>query len=359
MLLLLIIYIAFVLLAFLGLLCLDYGSLRRKPAEAGPKEYRPSVLVIVPCKGRDLTLLENLKSLNRQEYARYRVIAVVDDEKDSAIPLIRKAGLDYIISEVRSKRSSGKVNALLTALLRYRNYEAYAIADSDIIVDSLWLGRLVKPLGRKGVGLSTMYPYFNPMGGFWSKVKLVWGFVGEGLMEDERTRFGWGGSLAFRKDLVDRRFIGIAENSVYAVSDDISLTKAAEARGLKIAYTRQSQPRVNTAESFGSFAEWSNRQTALSILGYRRNLYVGMAYYSAEIFVFLSGIILATLVSPFFLLLFAHLAKGLAKTYRRAGRLDPAIGLIAIAMPFIYLSNLAVAAGMKGIRWRGSYYPLR
>lgn len=349
-------YITFVSLVFLGLIALDARHyLRPKSAAVESPRYRPNVLVAIPCKGMDIGLVDNLSSIMKQDYPRYKAVAIVDSAGDKAMPAIKKAGIDCLISRKISRMASGKVNALLTAFQKYNRYDVYVIADSDILVDGKWLETLVAPLANKEYGLSTMFPYFKPVGGFWSKVKLVWGFVGEGLLEDEGTRFGWGGSLAFRKETMPA-FVALARDSAYSVSDDICVTKAVESQGLRMAYSKKSQPIVKADDNFERFIEWANRQTAFALMGYRKTLYYGIAFYTAEILVFLSGIALSVLVSPLFILLFAHLASSVVKTYRRAGNRDPALLPIIIAAPFIYLSNLLAAARMRSVVWRGTRY---
>ncbi len=354
---LLLAYIIFSFVVFLFLLALDsLHLLRKKEPARQPKRYEPDTLVIVPCRGTDLTLESNLVSIKNQRYRNFKVIAVVDGSGDAAIPKIKKAGVEYIVAGEPKGMSSGKVNAILTALKRFRDFDVYVIADSDIEVDKLWLESLIAPMVEKGVGASTMFPYFNPVGGFWSKVKMVWGFVGESLLESESSRFGWGGALAFKKELVDKWFIDLATKSRFAVSDDICVTMATKRKGMKIAYTKESQPRVNSDDNFRVFAEWANRQTAWTLLGYRKNLYLGILYYSSEIVLFVSGILLSAFVSPIFLIYFLHLLRSYWKTYARAGKAYWEILLIVPMMPFLYLSNLLIANSLGEVTWRGRKY---
>ncbi len=357
---LLTLYIAFATLVFLFLLSLDVMSFRRRTEpDYTMRSFEPKALVIVPCRGRDLTLRKNLGSIKNQKYGAYGVVAVVDAKDDESVSTIKDLGIDLLVSEKLIGMASGKMSAILCALKRHRDYAIYVVADSDIEVDRLWLKRLVAPLSDKKIGISTMFPYFNPVGGFWSKVKLVWGFVGESLLESPSSRFGWGGSLAFRKSLIDKWFINLATRSRYALSDDICITKAAKRKRLVIAYTKLSQPKVNSDEDFGRFFEWSNRQTALTLLGYRRNLYSGLVYYSSEIVVLLSGVFLSLVASPIFIIFLAHSMRSIVKTYVRAKRPDPSIALITLMMPFVYLQNLLIANSMSEIRWRGRSYPLK
>ena len=272
-------YVMFIIFVFLGMALIDLAPLlkRSREVEYG-KAYTPKTLVMVPCRGEDLTLKDNLVSISAQNYKNYSVMAIVDSADDPAVRYIRQAGMKFIVSDHKGGRSSGKVRAIITALKRFRGYDAYVIADSDILVGKNWLGELISPLQDGKIGVSTTFPKFVPRAGFWSKVKLVWGFVGEGMMKSASTRFGWGGSLAFRKELVNRKTMAMLEDSRYSVSDDICITRAAREAGLGLAYVGSAQPIVNSDDSFRKFIEWANRQTALSILGYRRNLYYGAAF---------------------------------------------------------------------------------
>ena len=318
-----------------------------------------SVLVMVPCKGLDYMLSENLDSLKSQKYGNSRLVAIVDKISDPSLGQIKALGIDFMVSRKVSGKASGKVNAILSAVRAFPNYDAYVIADSDVRFGKGWLEHMILPLNDPGTGLSTMYPYFSPAGGFWSRVKSSWGIVGEGLMKRESTRFGWGGSLAFRKSLLDKGAEELMLNSRYSVSDDICLTIAAKRNGLHIAYIRSPQPAVYSDDGFSTFLEWSNRQTALSIMGNNGNLYIGLPFYIAESLLVLSGISLSLMASPLFIILLLHSARnGLINSKRPGRRLGESV-LISFLLPFIYAANLVYASRMKRITWRGTEYRIR
>lgn len=329
----------------------------RRNSGRKPSTYSPKTLVIIPCKGRDYSLLDNLLSVKKQDYTNYSIICVVDSSDDPALGYIRKAGLRHIISASDCSNCSGKVRAISTALEKFTDYDVYVIADSDVEMAEGWLSGLIMPLHDRKIGISTSYPYFMHVGGFWSKVKSVWGLVGEGLMESEYTRFGWGGSLAFRKDLLSGSTMPF-KNSVYSVSDDISLTKISEQKGLKIFYASEPRPVVKTNDNFSEFTEWANRQTALSITGNRKNLYLGIAFYLSEAILLVSGISLSILVSPIFLFLLLHYARSVVVILKRSKQKGAYMMPISVMMPFLYLYNLLHAKDMKSIEWRGSVYSL-
>lgn len=357
-------YLLFISAVFALLIAADVIKLRgRNNMEEkvhNPMAYQPRVLVIVPCRGMDRGLEGNLKSIKMQDYPDFRVIAVVDDASDPAVDATEKAEVQHIISNIKCYRCSGKVRAIASAIKMNPGYEVYAVADSDIRVEMTWLSELVAPLADKKIGVSTMFPRFAPEGGVVSLFKFAWGFVGEGLMESNATRFVWGGSMAFRRSLIAggsrmRFFL----ESDFSVSDDITIMKMAMGEGLGIWYVGKYNPEVISKDSLPEFLEWSNRQAALSVLGQRRNLYVGLAYYSAESLLIITGVALAQ-YNPLSLVLLLHAAISAYRTRKRAGKDATAPLLVAsVLMPFLYVYNLSCAAFMRRITWRGRVYSLR
>ncbi len=345
-----------VFLAIISFVLILLGLRRHVPEGISKNRYRPRTLVIVPCKGMDVTLEKNLRSLKGQDYRNYDVVAVVDTMQDLALPTIEKVGIRNLVSSQRFVDGSGKVNAISTALNACKGYEVYVIVDSDVCVGKSWLRLLVEPLGDSNVGLSTTFPQFRPIGGQWSKIKYVWGLVGIGLMEDRKTRFGWGGSLAFRKDLISgkREFAFFSRS----LSDDIALTRLARVRGLDIFYSKDAEPIVNTDDGFGPFVEWANRQTALAVRGDPKIFYFGMVYYGMQIVLILSALFLSAYYTPIYLVFLVPALLRIYKDYDRARWKMPAIALIDFFMPFLLFYNLLVGKTTKSITWRGRRYPL-
>lgn len=317
--------------------------------------YSGTALAIVPCRGRDYSLLQNLRSIMESAGTRYNVIAVVDSEDDEAVPVIREAGIPFIISQQNCSGCSGKVRAIYSAIERFPDYPVYVIADSDILPPPNWLSDLLDPLSDPEVGISTTFPYFEPVGGFWSRVKLVWGFVGLGMMESSLTRFGWGGSLAFRKDLLDN---GGSDFFRSYVSDDVALTKLCKSRGLKISYVAGAAPLVNSPDNFHVFMEWANRQTALSIYATPSVFRYGIIFYLSTIILTVSAITMAIFVYPLFIALITPLIITALRNVHRAGKMKVSVFLISLFIPFLYLYNLIRARRMSEITWRGRTYSL-
>jgi hypothetical protein len=298
---------------------------------------------------------ENLIAFKKQHYKNYEIIAVIDNKKDQAAPYLRAAGLKYIIADKKATKGSGKVNAIATAIRKFRNYEIYVIADSDILVKNNWLSEIVAPFSDKRTGLSTSYPYFRPEAGFWSRVKMVWCFVGDGMMESKILRFGWGGSLAFRNEMLGKREFEHFRNSL---SDDVAISAIVRSKGLKLVYVKSAQPVVRVVDDFKAFWEWSNRQTALSLLGSDLVFWIGLPYYIMNFLLLLSAILLTVFYSHAAALLFIPIALGTLKSYERLKDKCPDFLVINTLMPLLFIANLLVAKNMKIIRWRSRSYRL-
>ena len=343
---------AILFLIFLGL---TYIAAIRNPPDVFPEAPDLRALVIVPCRGLDYSLEANLRSILSQDYRNHEVIAVVDSDDDPSVEILKRVGMKWIVSSDQCTNCSGKVRAISSAINSSVEYDIYVIADSDILVKGDWLSRLLSPMTHSETGMSTTFPYFEPVGGFWSRVKLIWGFVGLGMMESKLTRFGWGGSLAFRKELVEGGNMDFFRNYV---SDDIALTKLCKKMNLRIAYVKEAMPKVNSPDDFKTFMEWANRQTALSVYSTRNVLRYGLAFYGASILLFLSAIILSLFVYPAFLIFLLPAIINAARAVKRSGKWPVSSFLISLLIPFIYFYNLVKASAMKSIAWRGREYSL-
>ncbi len=356
---LLVLFLVLDILISLGMLIIRVGGHDSKKGDweegDSTSQYSPKILVILPVKGKDFEMKINFQSLLDQSYDNYRIIAVADREDDESLEVIKELGMAHIISETECQGCSGKVKAILTALLKFSDFDYYVIADSDIRVDRNWLQVLVEPLKDKLVGVTTTFPIFVARDGFWSNFKMYWGLIGRSMMESEITRFAWGGSLAFRRDLVDESDLKYFSTFI---SDDIALMKICKSKGLHVSYRPGARVFIHSRESFLDFVEWSNRQTALSISSSEKIFYYGVAYYLAIIFLLVTSVVLTSLgiwYFSFFLLLFMYVAiDNLRKVPIRNLYFLPSTFLTF----FFYLYNLVAARGKKKILWRGREYSL-
>jgi cellulose synthase/poly-beta-1,6-N-acetylglucosamine synthase-like glycosyltransferase len=346
---LLIFYTIILLLISAGFI---YIEVHKYHSEHIVNDYRPKTLVIMPVKNIDFTLETNLNSIKKQKYDNFKFICVVDSENEPALETIKKLGIEYIISSYQCNKCSGKVRAISTAIKMFNDYDVYLLADSDIEVNESWLLNMVMPLKNQDAGLSTTFPYFEPKNGFWSHVKEIWGFVGMGLMESKLTRFGWGGSLAFKKELINDSLNFFSEH----ISDDTALTKICKNKKKKIYYVDSARPDINSPDDFKTFFEWANRQTALSISASPKVYYYGILFYGSYFFLFLSGIFMGIFYNPLYFLFLIPAAIYIYNMLKRLKHVKPGNIAAAIILPVVYMVNLVVAKRMKNITWRGRTY---
>lgn len=350
--------LSLIIIVWTGFTAFTSIKIRKKPEF---KKYDPKVIVIMPCKGEDLELEKGLKSILEQDYPkdRYDLITVVESEKDPALKIIKKIGIRYILSENICAKCSGKVRSLTTAFTKFRSYDVFVTVDSDAYCKRDWLRSLVEPLSDKRIGVTTTFPYFKPVGkaNFWTKVKLVWGFIGNGLMENDITRFAWGGSMAFRKEFLDSKSLKIFSE---ALSDDITISSIAREKKLDIFYVNKRIIYIPSKTDFDEFKEWSIRQTALTFIADKRVFNYGVALCLINMVVFLSGIILAFEFSYIFLIFLLPFFYGIIRLMIRVENKDrsPMLIFIYLLLNYIYLINLLAAKNKKTITWRGITYEL-
>ncbi len=314
------------------------------------------VLVILPVKGEDYEMEENFRSLLSQDYKHYDILAVVDDEGDQSVGVLQKLGIKYMVSDSSCTGCSGKVRAIYSALLRYRDYDCYAVVDSDVRVNGNWLSSLVWPLSDPGVGASTTFPVFYPRGGFWSKVKMYWGLVGQSMMESNLTRFLWGGSMCFRRDILDEESLVQFSHSL---SDDVAILRTVKGRSLKVMYVPTAKAEIHSLDDFRTFQEWSIRQTAFSIYSTDRVFLFGVLVYGVSVYLLLSSIILALLGQILFLVFLFPFALNSVLSYRKLPVKVAYFPVITFLLQFIYLGSLVAGRRAKQVTWRGNTYMLK
>src|SRR5215472_12555226 len=161
----------------------------------------PPATVIVPVKGEDEGLKENLAALASIDYPDYELLIVAHSAQDIP-PGVLPARARVVLAQGDDPDTSEKVQNLAAAVhaARHRS-ELFAFADSDGRVTRRWLQALIAPLAEEGVGACTGYRWFVPQPGtFWSVGRAVWDAMATGLMGPGDNQFAWGGAMAIRKE---------------------------------------------------------------------------------------------------------------------------------------------------------------
>lgn len=221
--------------------------------------FLPAVTLIVPVKGPEEGLKENLASLAALDYPDYELIVCAQTAGD--VPSgVTPSGATIVFSQNGSPDSSEKIQNLLTAIrVSRKQSEVFAFADSDGRVSKTWLRALVKPLAEAGAGASTAYRWHVPEPPtFWSLMRSVWNAPIAGMFGPGPNPFAWGGAMAIAKStFYEARVPDFWQTSI---SDDFGLTSAVRSIGLSIAFAPGAMVASTDHINCRAFFAWTRRQ---------------------------------------------------------------------------------------------------
>ena len=333
----------------------------------------PPVTLIVPVKGYDEGLRENLEALATLDYPDYELIVTAHSAGDIP-PGVLPSRVRVVLANGTDSGPSEKIQNLLAAVRASRKRtEVLAFADSDGRVTKGWLRALVAPLAEPGVGASTGYRWFLPdPPDFWSLLRGVWDAVAAGTLGAGDNRFVWGGATAIRKELFfDARVPDFWED---ALTDDLTLSQAVHAAGLSIAYAPGALTPCLEHTTAPVFFAWIRRQMALTRLYAPRLWWTGLI---AHIFYCggMAASVIASIRGNRFAewALIAQLSPGMLKGLNRATLAKAALPeheawfkrhswVHAIWVPLATWAWLIafVSSGLaRSIQWRGRRYALK
>jgi ceramide glucosyltransferase len=195
----------------------------------------PPATVIVPVKGPEEGLRENLAALASLHYPDYELIVVARTAADIP-PAVLPRRVRVVLAHGSDPGTGEKVQNLRAAVRAVRQRsEILAFADSDGRPGPDWLRALAAPLSEPGVGASTGFRWFTPRAaGFWDLLRAVWDRAACGMLGPGDNPFAWGGAMALRKQVFFE--LRIADAWQNTISDDYALAGAVHDAGLSIAF---------------------------------------------------------------------------------------------------------------------------
>jgi ceramide glucosyltransferase len=240
-----------------------FGARQGAPSASAPSADLPPATVIVPVKGDDEGLQQNLAALAALDYPEYELIVAARTAGD--IPpgvLPRRAKI--VLSDGGNPAASEKVQNL-TAGVRAasRRSRIFAFADSDGRAPRGWLRALAAPLSTEGVGASTGYRWLTPEPPtFWNLIRSVWNAAIFSTFQPGANAFAWGGAMAMRADVFfQTRVLDCWKD---AISDDYALSAAVQAAGLRIAWAPGAMVASTERVRAREFFRWARRQLMIT-----------------------------------------------------------------------------------------------
>jgi ceramide glucosyltransferase len=244
-----------------------YLSYFRRELQREPAASTPRASVIVPCRGVDQGLRENVAALLSQDYPTYELVFVTDDASDPSLRVVEEAMRELdrsanasarVIVAGRAMDCGQKVHNLRAAVRASDDAsEVFVFVDTDARPRADWLRSLVVP--------TTGYRWFVPTerGGFASHLRSVWNAsIASALGADARRNFCWGGSTAIRRETFDR--LNIFDEWRGALSDDYALTRALQRAKLPIKFVPQCLVATHEDCTWRELVEFTTRQLKIT-----------------------------------------------------------------------------------------------
>ena len=367
-----------------------YLSYFRRELALSPPDFTPFASVIVPCRGLDGGLHENLHALCEQHYPNFEIVFVIDSNDDPALNVIEQVRLSWagklsprmhVVVAGNATESGQKVHNLSAAVQRADEHsEVFVFIDTDARPRRDWLRSLIAPLGDERIGATTGYRWFVPAGGgLASHLRAVWNAsIASALGDNARRNFCWGGSTAIRRATFER--LDMLQHWRGTLSDDFALTLALQRARLPIHFA----PRCLTASyencSWPELLEFTTRQLKITRV-YAPHLWrIVLASNFLFVTIFYGGLALALL----------RIGRGWFETLSLIGAifilgsLKALLRLRAVSLVFeaqqqeiwraqiicahlclwpfasaLFLANALAAAYSRRITWRGITYELK
>lgn len=380
----------FYLLIAAGLLLISFKSLRggfsflshfkNALREKEPLESSPHVSILIPVRGVDEGLKENINAIINQDYPSFDVTIICDDTQDPALAelseLIESQKLHLKITE-KVPAQSGKISKLIDAVSSLsEDTEVIVFADSDARPGSQWLRSLVEALEEEGIGASTGYRwFFSSSPSIATEIRSSWNAsVSSVLGIDVNKNFCWGGSTAIKRKTFDS--LRIADRWRGALSDDYVLTSAIHEAGLGIAFEPMAMSASVENCSFGGMVEFTTRQMKITRVYAPRFFFPALIGSSIHCVGVIWSIAILLVSSDELMRFSAALALSLVwgMSVGKAGLRVSAMGIVMpehseklirqrkwqtilwSVTPFVFLYNCIVALFSREVTWRGTRY---
>ncbi len=236
--------------------------------------YRPEAIVIIPCRGLDVSFEKNAASFFTQDYHPYRIWFVVQDAADPAF-----AALNRLVERLRPQTTADQVrvfvagqalgcgqklhNTLYCARQTPPETEVLVFADSDACADNDWLSHIVYPLRKDTVGAASGYRWFVPETKNIATLALssINAAVAQ-LLGNTRFNHAWGGSMAILVDTFKK--LNIESLWSKAICDDLTLSTTVRKAGLKMAYVPACMVASYETTSWPRLFEFVRRQFVIT-----------------------------------------------------------------------------------------------
>jgi ceramide glucosyltransferase len=274
------------------------------------------VAVIVPCKGVDFSLKDNLHRLLVQDYEDYEVHFVVEAADDPACRVIQKliAGKPEVAVQLIvagcALDCGQKIHNLSVATTRLDEaIKTLVFVDSDAAPESDWLSRLIAPLDAINVNAVTSYRWFVPRRTTLGNLLISSiNATAMGLVCSRRQSVLWGGSWAVSREVFERADIRGSWRG--QLSDDLVASHRMDRLRLNINFEPSCV--VTSSIDYQGMGMWEflRRQCYVGRWYRTKHWLLSLVFTSASMSVFWGGLLLSIVLFKLASPLVAGLALG-------------------------------------------------
>jgi hypothetical protein len=208
----------------------------RRSDGRGNVPAREQVEILVPVKGVFADQEQILGSLLEQDYPCYRVLLIVEDEKDPAAGVVDRLCRQYphaakIVSGISTSCAQKNHNLVQGLRSLKSDTEILVFCDSTNAAPRDWLGKLVNPILAGDAEAVTTFRAFEP-------APLTLGGVCQALYASMILLLAtvvpkpWGGGTAIRRRTFDR--LNVVKAWSRTVVDDLVLGNLLESAGIPV-----------------------------------------------------------------------------------------------------------------------------
>jgi len=226
--------------------------------------YSPPAAIVLCLKGADESLIECLTGMISQDYPDFQLNIVINTRTDPAVRIVEdffsnlklKPKIHFLESPQETCSLKCSAIALAVRSLSKRT-EVVAFIDDDAVVDEYWLSDLVTPLKDSAIGATTGNRWYSPTDTcLGALVRKIWNAAA--VVQMQRYDIAWGGSLAMRKDVIDR--CQILSKWEQSFCEDTSLTPVLNESNLRLHRVPNLIVENRETSSFVGTFHWISRQ---------------------------------------------------------------------------------------------------
>lgn len=257
------------------------------------------VSIILPCRGMEEGLEDNILSIINQSHKNFEII-FVSTKYDKSFAILEKINKEFpeltkICIAQDAQACSQKMQNQFNALNIVSAQAEYILfLDSDGKLDKDFVNNMVSRFYQDDIGLVTGWRWYipnskNPL----TFIRSAWNAAVFPFLVNNNHNIAFGGAMMIKREI----FYSIGADKVWLkiLSDGLTLASLVKKSGKKVVFAPKCIVASTENDSFGTLLEWTNRQTTISKVYMNEFWRMTSLGYLSQIFLMIFCITLALL----------------------------------------------------------------